>query len=103
MAVEFTPRGQDVVLGGIPWLARMIDKARACAGGYIGEYSYPCPIDRQVLAEIGYSAAEFTSLVTGCTEDEEIVIQVKARRRTVRQTANKADEEKRQCPLNGKC
>ncbi|HHW10599.1 MAG TPA: DUF5069 domain-containing protein [Firmicutes bacterium] len=39
--MEFKPRGPEVMLGGIYWLARMIDKARAKADGNIGDYEYP--------------------------------------------------------------
>jgi hypothetical protein len=38
---EWKPRGRDVVIGGIPWLARMSDKARAKAASTIGDYIYP--------------------------------------------------------------
>ena len=47
------PRGRDVVIGGVPWLARVADKARAKADGTIGEYIYPCPIDQRFLKEAG--------------------------------------------------
>lgn len=38
---EWKPRGRDVLLGNVPWLARVADKARAKAEGTIGEYIYP--------------------------------------------------------------
>lgn len=38
---EWKPRGRDVVIGGIPWLARAADKAKAKAEGTIGDYIYP--------------------------------------------------------------
>ena len=38
---EWRPRGRDVVIGGVPWLAHVADKARAKADGTIGEYIYP--------------------------------------------------------------
>ena len=38
---EWKPRGRNVVLGDIPWLARVADKARALVDGTIGEYIYP--------------------------------------------------------------
>ena len=45
----FEPRDGSLALGGIPWLARMIDKARAKADGTIGDYIYPCPKDQELL------------------------------------------------------
>lgn len=38
---EFEPRSGDLVIGGYPWLARIIDKARAYSEGNIGDYVYP--------------------------------------------------------------
>ncbi len=42
MAEEpFRPRPRDQVIGSIPWVARMADKARAKASDSIGDYIYP--------------------------------------------------------------
>jgi hypothetical protein len=41
------------------WLARVYDKARASAAGTIGEYVYPCPIDRGMFERWGITAEEF--------------------------------------------
>lgn len=38
---EWRPRSRDVVIGDVPWLARMADKAKAKAEGTIGEYIFP--------------------------------------------------------------
>ncbi len=38
---EWQPRGRDVIIGDIPWLARITDKARAKADGTIGDYIFP--------------------------------------------------------------
>ena len=43
------PRSPKERLGPYAHLARMIDKARAKAAGTIGEYIYPCPLDRALL------------------------------------------------------
>jgi hypothetical protein len=43
------PRSPKHRLGPYAHLARMIDKARAKAAGTIGEYIYPCPLDRLLL------------------------------------------------------
>jgi len=70
---EWKPRGRDVVLGGVPWLARAADKARAKAEGTIGDYIYPCPIDQRFLAEAGLSPEQFMELATKAQNDEELV------------------------------
>ena len=38
---DFRPRPRDLVVSGIPWIARMADKARAMHADAIGEYIYP--------------------------------------------------------------
>lgn len=70
---EWKPRGRDVVIGGVPWLARMADKARAKADGTIGDYIYPCPIDQRLLNEAGISADEFMKIATSAKNDDELV------------------------------
>lgn len=77
----FQPRGRDLVIGGIPWIARMSDKARAKADGTIDDYIYPCPIDRRVLGELGMSADEFIEISVSSDTDAELVRQVRERRR----------------------
>ena len=78
----FQPRGRDLVIGGIPWIARMSDKARAKADGTIDDYIYPCPIDRRVLGELGISADEFIDMSVSSDTDAELVRQVRERRRS---------------------
>lgn len=74
---EFHPRPGNLELGGIRWLPRMIDKARAKAGGYIGEYIYPCPIDRRVLQQLGLSPEQFQRIATECCTDEEVLKKIR--------------------------
>lgn len=58
------PRSPREKLAGYAHLPRMLDKARAKAAGTLGEYIYPCPLDRLLLdfLEIGpdrfYEAAK---------------------------------------------
>lgn len=78
MAEPFKPRARSLVIGAIPWLARMIDKARAEADGSIGEYEYPCAIDRRVLRELGISPEQFTVMATSASGDAEIIARVRA-------------------------
>ncbi len=77
--MAFKPRGRDEVIGGIPWLARMIDKARAKADGTIEDYIYPCPQDKKLLDKLDITAEEFSRIVQENPNDEEIVDEVKPR------------------------
>lgn len=76
---EFKPRGRDVVIGGVPWLARMTDKARAKADGTIGDYIYPCPMDQKLLAAAGIGADEFLEMATTISDDEALAEEFKKR------------------------
>ncbi len=76
---EWKPRSRSLVIGGLPWLARMTDKARAKVEGTIGDYIYPCPLDQRVLAELGLSADEFAAIVTEHDTDTAVVGAVKDR------------------------
>ena len=39
--LDFKPRARSLVIGGIPWLARISDKVRARNAGRIGDYIFP--------------------------------------------------------------
>jgi hypothetical protein len=67
------PRAGEMLLGGYPWLARAIDKARAYNEGNLGDYIYPCPIDKELLAELNLTGIEFAEIVEQCETDEEIL------------------------------
>ncbi len=41
MALDWKPRHRDMIIGDIPWLARISDKAQAKLQGILGEYIYP--------------------------------------------------------------
>ena len=49
-------------LAGIAHLPRMIDKARALRNNTLGEYIYPCPLDRHVLNFLATNAEDFADL-----------------------------------------
>ncbi len=40
-AAEFRPRSRPLMMGGVRWLPRITDKARATLRGTIGDYIYP--------------------------------------------------------------
>ncbi len=78
MAEEWKPRGRDLVIDGLHWVARMADKARAKLGGYIGEYIYPCPMDQKVLTELGLTPEAFMEIAISTADDAELAAKVKA-------------------------
>lgn len=64
------PRSVSQTLGGYVHLARMIDKARAKLAGTIGDYMYPCPLDKRLLEFAGVSADRFAAAVKGKSDEE---------------------------------
>lgn len=68
------PRSPFDTLDGIPWLPRLIDKARAMKAGKLGEYiPYPCGGDRHFLSTLGLDAAALRAQIEADTPDEAIV------------------------------
>ena len=78
--MPITPREGSQVLGGLSWLARMIDKARLEASGEIKQFDldYPCPMDQRLLAKLGIDGKAFQKIVLENTEDEGILQALKA-------------------------
>ncbi|CAA9296531.1 MAG: hypothetical protein AVDCRST_MAG77-5622 [uncultured Chloroflexi bacterium] len=74
---EWKPRPRTNVIGGIEWLARMSDKARAKAKGTIGDYIYPCPADKRLLGALEVDPETFLDLATKASSDDELVAGVK--------------------------
>jgi hypothetical protein len=74
---EWKPRPRDVTVGGIEWLARMSDKARAKAKGTIGDYIYPCPADKRLLQALEIDPDIFQAIATKASNDDELVAGVK--------------------------
>lgn len=75
------PREGSVRVSGIPWLARMIDKARLEAAGEIEQFDldYPCPMDMGLLNQLGLSGEEFQKIAVAASSDEEIIDELKRR------------------------
>jgi hypothetical protein len=68
------PRSPFDELGGMPWLARMIDKVRAEAAGTLGPYTpFPGGINRQFLDVIGIEPDEFRAVVHQAATDQDVV------------------------------
>ena len=69
------PRRWSDELGGIRWLPRMIDKARAAMTGTLGDYLYgECPIDRSLLRALGISYKDFTAIVRTAGDDDDKIL-----------------------------
>jgi Domain of unknown function (DUF5069) len=74
------PRSGSESLGGLTWLARMLDKARLKAEGTIAEFDleYPCPMDQQCLAKLGVSSQVFQTIAVEQSTDEGVLAALKA-------------------------
>ena len=71
--LDFKPRARGLVVGDIPWLARISDKARAHLEGRIGDYIYPCGADQKFLDQIKMNGEEFKKLVAECPDDDALI------------------------------
>jgi len=49
-------------MAGIAHLPRMVDKARAYKDDTLGEYIYPCPLDRHILRHLEVNPEDFAEL-----------------------------------------
>ena len=75
-APDFTqhpPRSPRVRLGGYVHLPRLLDKARACAAGKLGEFIYPCPLDKRFFAFTGIDPDAFLTAVKSGKGDVEML------------------------------
>lgn len=67
------PRSPRELLGEFVHLPRMIDKVRAKEIRKLGEYIYPCPLDRKVLDFLGLDSEDFHRAVIEKISDVEIL------------------------------
>lgn len=67
------PRSPRVRLGGFVHLPRLLDKARAFAGGRIGDYIYPCPLDQRFFQFTGITSDAFLAAVRADRSDTEML------------------------------
>ena len=68
---ESVPRSSKETMAGIAHLPRMIDKARSYQNNRLGEYIYPCPLDKQILQYLEISSDNFADMAES-QDDEEI-------------------------------
>lgn len=74
------PRRWNVRIDGIPWLPRLIDKARAAQAGSLGAYLFgQSPMDRSCLRALGLGHRQFAALVATHATDEDLVAALAAR------------------------
>jgi hypothetical protein len=71
------PRSPRERLAGLVHVPRMLDKARACSAGRLGEYKYPCPLDRSVLEFLKLDA-EAVLNAAACLDDDEMAAWIEA-------------------------
>jgi len=72
------PRSGSTQIGGIPWLARMIDKARLERAGEIEQYDleYPCPMDQGLLRQLGVDAQTFQNIAVSASTDQQVLFEL---------------------------
>jgi hypothetical protein len=64
------PRRWNVEIGGVRWLARLADKARAAQNGSLGTYLYgQSPMDRSLLRVLGCTHDEFARVAVAARDD----------------------------------
>ena len=72
------PRRWSESLGGILWLPRLIDKARAALNGTLGTYLYgQSPMDRGLLDQLGLSHRAFAVIVKNAADDDAVLAALK--------------------------
>lgn len=68
------PRRWNEQLGGIYWLPRLIDKARAALAGTLGDYLFgQSPMDHGLLRALGMSHREFAVVVREADGDDAVL------------------------------
>jgi hypothetical protein len=67
------PRSPFATLGGVRWLPRMIDRARASLAGTLGEYDYPTAVDRMTFEFFRTDADSFLAAVRDAPDDEDLL------------------------------
>lgn len=74
------PRRWNERVAGIYWLPRLIDKARACVAGTLGDYLYgQSPMDRGLLRQLGLSHRALAEIVQSAHDDGAVVEAIGAR------------------------
>ncbi|QPJ63113.1 MAG: DUF5069 domain-containing protein [Candidatus Nitronauta litoralis] len=64
------PRQPRDSWAGMVWIPRMADKARAARVGTLGEFMYPCPMDKIILGCLKLDAGKFGDLAEKLSDEE---------------------------------
>lgn len=74
------PRRWSEELGGVRWLPRLIDKARAARAGTLGDYLFgQSPMDRDLLNRLGLRHRDFFAIVAVAEDDAAVLRALEAR------------------------
>lgn len=73
------PRSPRVRLGGFVHLPRLLDKARAHVAGTLGEYIWPCPLDKRFFAFTGLTPEEIVEQLQKGASDTEMLAFVRSK------------------------
>ena len=83
------PRSPKIKMSGLVMVPRMIDKVRAYNAKKLGEYIFPCPLDKIILKFLNIDHEEIIHLAQKLT-DEEIALWINNR------CLNRSEEDKEQ-------
>lgn len=72
------PRSPKDKLGGMIWLPRMIDKARATIDGTAGAYQYNCIMDARLFTFLGITAETMLEAVKTARDDNAVMEWIKS-------------------------
>lgn len=64
------PRPPKDSWAGMVWVPRMADKARAAKADCLGDFMFPCPMDKIILGFLDLGANAFSDLATKNSDDE---------------------------------
>jgi len=68
--VESIPRSPKIKMKGLVMISRMIDKARAYNSNTLGEYIFPCPLDKIILEFLNTNHKEFAYQTQNLSDKE---------------------------------
>ncbi|HIF03246.1 MAG TPA: DUF5069 domain-containing protein [Nitrospinaceae bacterium] len=68
--VESIPRSPKIMMGGLVMVPRMTDKARAYNSNTLGEYIFPCPLDKIILEFLDTNHKEFAYQTKNLSDKE---------------------------------
>ena len=83
------PRSPKIKMSGLVMVPRMIDKVRAYNAKTLGEYIFPCPLDKIILEFLNIDHEKIIHLAQKLT-DEEIVLWINER------CLNRSEKDKEQ-------